>query len=306
MGTADFMVQELTEVQLPSFKPLFHRFKRHTFAVEATARFLMWRCRNVRSFTFVASSGRSGTATLANLFADIPSGASLHEPYPLMASDHHSDSADHTQLHSSRFEKIKRINILRAAAGKDFYLETNHQFITNFSYSAIDYFADRLSLIHLQRDPISVASSFYAIGSIPGKTDNGNRFLIHPHRFDNILAIGDVLDHDPIFAHDLFRCLWYWYETEARILHFIEEYPAIPIMHMRTKDLNDPEQIAQLLSFLCLEHLAEQVLHKVGHRANQKLNEKQSSIDFEKSQEMDQRLRELLSSRFGVRYIQSG
>ena len=77
-------------------------------------------------------------------------------------------------------------------------------------------------------------------------------------------------------------------------------------MHMRTKDLNDPEQIAQLLSFLCLEHLAEQVLHKVGHRANQKLNEKQSSIDFEKSQETDQRLRELLSSRFGVRYIQTG
>ena len=69
-------------------------FKRNPVVVSASVRFLEWRCRSVRSFAFVASTGRSGTTTLARLFEDLPSCVALHEPYPAMKSDYATDSAD--------------------------------------------------------------------------------------------------------------------------------------------------------------------------------------------------------------------
>ena len=122
---------------------------------------------------------------------------------------------------------------------------------------------------------------------MPGKTDLGSRYLIDPHRSDNILPIGDVLDSDPNFTDDLYRCLWYWYEMEARVVRLTENYPGTPIIHLVTDDLNQPEQIQSLLRFLDLTHLAESILPKVGLRTNQKREEKQRMVDRDRACEMD-------------------
>ena len=280
-------------------------FKRNPVVVSASVRFLEWRCRSVRSFAFVASTGRSGTTTLARLFEGLPSCVALHEPYPAMKSDYATDSTDDNQLHQIRFQKVKRVQVLRAACNLDFYLETNHQFLKNFSGPAIDYFGSRLRVIHLRRDPVSVASSFYAIGSIPGKTELGSLYLIDPHRSDNVLPIGDVLDKDPLFSDDLYRCLWYWYEMEARVVRLLETYPEISLMHLATDDLNQPDRVKGLLDFLDLSHLADSVLPKVGLRANQKRDEKQRTVERDKAEEMNQQLSQLLQERFDARYIQA-
>ena len=298
-------MQKVTEVDTP-FGRLARGIKRNPVVVGASVRFLEWRCRSVRSFAFVASTGRSGTTTLARFFEDIPSCVALHEPYPAMTSDYATDSADDAQLHQTRFQQVKRIQVLRAASNLDFYLETNHQFLKNFAYPAIDYFGRRLRVIHLRRDPVSVASSFFSIGSVPGKTKLGSLYLIDPHRSDNVLPIGDVLDHDPKFADDLYPCLWYWYEMEARVIRLLEDYPAISIMHLATDDLNQPDRVKDLLSFLALPHLADRVLAKVGLRTNQKREEKQRTVDRVKAQEMDDQLSRLLRDRFDARYIQAG
>ena len=279
--------------------------KRNPLVVAASVRLLEQQCRSVRSFAFVASTGRSGTTTLARLFEGISSCVACHEPYPTMKSDFATDSVDDISLQKKRFEKVKRIHVLRAASGLDFYLETNHQFVKNFADPALAYFGDRMRVIHLRRDPISVASSFYAIGSVPGKTELGSRYLIDPHRSDNVLPIGDVLDSDPRFADDLYRCLWYWYEMEARIVRLRENYADLAMIHLVTDDLNRPEKISELLRFLDLDHLADEILPRVGLRTNQKKDEKQRSIEREQACQMDRQLQELLSSRFDSRYIQS-
>ena len=280
-------------------------FKRNPVVVSATVQFLERQCRSVRSFAFVASTGRSGTTTLARLFEDIPNCVALHEPYPAMKSDYATDSADDAQLHCDRFQKVKRIQVLRAAKDLDFYLETNHQFLKNFALPAIDYFGNRLRVIHLRRDPVSVASSFYAIGSVPGKTELGSLYLIDPHRSDNVLPIGDVLDSDAMFADDLYRCLWYWYEMEARVVRLREQFPQVEMIHLATDDLNQPDCVGGLLGFLGLSHLADSVLPKVGLRANQKRDEKQRVVSREKADAMNEQLVGLLRDRFDARYIQS-
>jgi len=200
---------------------------------------------------------------------------------------------------------VKRVQVLSAARNLDFYLETNHQFLKNFSDPAIDYFGSRLRVIHLRRDPVSVASSFYAIRSIPGKTELGSLYLIDPHRSDNVLPIGDVLDKDPRFSDDLYRCLWYWYEMEARVVRLSEAYPEISLMHLATDDLNRSDRVNELLDFLDLSHLADSVLPKVGLRANEKRDEKQRTVSREKAEEMNQQLAQLLQERFDARYIQA-
>ena len=208
-------------------------------------------------------------------------------------------------MQRERFEKIKRFHILRAASHLDFYLETNHQFLKNFAQPAIDYFGSRLRVIHLRRDPVSVASSFYAIGSVPGKTELGSLYLIDPHRTDNVLSIGKVLDQDSNFADDLYRCLWYWYEMEARVVRLCEQYPQISMLHLATDDLNQPERVYDLLDFLNLSYLADAVLPKVGLRANEKRDEKQRTIDRDKAEAMNLQLLQLLRERFDSRYIQA-
>jgi len=279
-------------------------FKRNRWVVSASVRVLEWRCRDVRSFAFVATTGRSGTTTLTRLFEDLPSCVALHEPYPAMKSDYATDSHDDEKLQCERFEKLKRFHILRAASKLDFYLETNHLFLKNFYQPAIDYFGSRLRVIHLRRDPISVASSFYAIGSVPGKTTLGSLYLIDPHRTDNVLPIGEVLDKDPKFSDDLYRCLWYWYEMEARVVRLSEQYPELSLMHLATDDLNQPDRVRDLLGFLNLSHLADAVLPKVGLRANEKRDEKQRTVDPEQASAMNEQLVQLLRERFDSRYIQ--
>jgi hypothetical protein len=89
-------------------------------------------------------------------------------------------------------------------------------------------------------------------------------------------------------------------------VQLLEDYPAISIMHLETDDLNQPDRIKDLLSFLDLPHLADRILAKVGLRANQKQEEKQRTVDRDKAQDMDQQLCRLLRDRFDARYIQTG
>ena len=93
---------------------------------------------------------------------------------------------------------------------------------------------------------------------------------------------------------------------EARVIRLLEDYPAISIMHLATDDLNQPDRVKDLLSFLALPHLADRVLAKVGLRTNQKREEKQRTVDRVKAQEMDDQLSRLLRDRFDARYIQAG
>lgn len=272
--------------------------KRHPFVYEGYVRWLKWRCRRVEAFVFVASTGRSGTNTLADLFEGIPDCVALHEPRPPMVTPG-AARLDPGRYFDDVFRASKRVEMLRTARTSRLYLETTHQFIKNFAPQAVELFGDKLRVVHLRRDPVSVASSFYAIGSVPGRTEKGITWLIDPGRVDNCLPIADLLDKDASFGHDYYRCLWYWYETEARVRRFGRQFPQVPLAHVRTDELNDPQAIERLLAEIGLERYSTAVTARAGLRANQKTDKKRRELPVDDAEEMRVRLEAELVGRFG-------
>lgn len=256
------------------------------------------RCQTVDSYIFVATTGRSGSTSLSRIFEAADRAACFHEPYPAMQS-RHPDPASKAAYFDRKFRQRKKINILRAAAGHRYYLETNHLFLKNFFEPAADYFGDRLRVIHLVRDPVQVASSFFAIDSIPGKTVMGSLYLLNPAHEDNLIQINDLLTGDPAFEHDLFKCLWYWYEIEARVKHYRSAYPTLRWAELRTEDLNDGTALARMFNEIDVRFDPKRLDQLVGNRSNLKKDRKRQAIGGEAAAAMNDQLREAIEARYG-------
>jgi hypothetical protein len=149
------------------------------------------------------------------------------------------------------------------------------------------------------RDPISVASSFYSIGSIPGVSRLGKAYLLDPDRTDNVLAMGDAFEAGREFEHPLYRCLWYWYETEARVIRLRQQHPTLQVFSLRTSGLNDPDIVASLADFLEVPTLKDALLARTGLRSNLKRDLKTQSVSDTEARDMNQRLLAHMTERFG-------
>ena len=244
---------------------------------EITYRLLRWwysrQNKSVRSYVFVCSTGRCGTNTISDVFARTSTVASLHEPYPTM----YSNGSDLSITHQKRLSLIKRkhLNILRASKEKLAYIESNHMFIKTFFNIAIDFLPiEKIKLIHVRREPFSVASSFYSINSIPGRPPTGDRFLLDPFGKDNMIDLSQELKSNE-FSHDFYKCLWYWYEVEARIAKAKESTgEKISWLTLQTKELNSENKINELIEFVDLTEEITHIQELVGVRSNQKTNQK--------------------------------
>ena len=117
-------------------------------------------------------------------------------------------------------------------------------FITTFCNFAVEEFADRLSVIHLTRNPRATARSCLFSGMIPKEEAS---WTPSPSAADNALPMKRELGEDGEFHHPYYRCLWYWYETEARIMRFARQHPTVRIVPIRTEDLNDSRRMAECL-----------------------------------------------------------
>lgn len=255
-------------------------------------------CRKVEAYVFVATTGRSGSQTLSAVFEAADDAVSLHEPYPIMYSDH-PPSVEKEGHFRRLFLSRKRINIRRAAAGYRYYVETNHQFIKSFCGQAIEEFGDRIRVIHLHRDPVSVATSLLAIGSIPGKTPTGRLYLLDPAAEDNTLRIPDLLYGDPRFSHDIFKCLWYCYETEARIEDARRRYPYVRWHFLRTEQLNDATALRNLFDRLSVSYSPHRLVSLAGMRLNPKTEQKTTPMALHDVQGKNALLTERLAARYG-------
>ncbi|RUP83388.1 hypothetical protein C7Y69_02330 [Alteromonas sp. KS69] len=266
---------------------------------EATYRLMKWWYglgnRSVKAYVFVCSTGRCGTNTISDVFANSNEVSSLHEPYPTMYSNH----SDLPLVQQRQLSLLKRkyLNILKAANYKLAYVESNHMFIKTFFQIASEFLpSDKVKIIHVKRDPFSVASSFYAINSIPGKPPTGDRFLLDPFADGNLLDLRQELTSEN-FRHDFYKCLWYWYETEQRIAKAkLLTADKIDWLFLETKDLNSPTKIQELISFVGLTDVMPNIQDLVGMRSNQKKVQKShfSKIDFKIYEE---RFNQLLLSK---------
>jgi hypothetical protein len=239
---------------------------------------LTLRCINVKGYIFVASTGRSGTQSLSRIFAAAQKAVCVHEPPPVMLR-RCPQGMDEAQYFRELFHQKKKHTIRRRARSHRYYLETNHQFAKTFADLAIEYFKTKTSVIHLRRDPLKVAASFYNIGSIPGKSYRGKLYLLDPLGTDNCIDLRDMFREGGPLDHDYYRCLWYWYEVEARIEKLKHKYPQTRWFQLDTQDLNDEVRLQKMFTALAIEYDAKMLKGLVSTRVNLKQDEKQSRSD---------------------------
>lgn len=230
--------------------------------------------RDLEKVIFVATTGRSGTLTLVDIFSGIPGCVALHEPYPAM----HAEVLRRASLGDSKYvdrfySNRKAINIRRDASGARYYLEANHLFIKTFADQAVRDFGDRVRVIHLVRDPLGVAHSIYRLQDQPGTTQ-GNLWWLDHRAPTNLVAIADVLDRDPAFTHPFYKCLWYWFEIEARIRACQERLPQLPVISFDTEGFNSPVALAALFKGLDITVPQARLDEMVNQRSHQRAHQK--------------------------------
>lgn len=261
-------------------------------------KYLDYKIRNVESFIFVACTGRSGSLSLTEIFSAVDNCACYHEPHPNMISEY-SPGDDKKKYFDRMFTKLKRVYIKRGAIGYKYYVETNHMFIKNFSRQVIRYFEDRLSIIHLVRNPVGVASSLYKLNDIPGGNQRALYYYLNPRDADNRINIQDLLYENPDFQHDYYKCLWYFYEIEARISELKSEYPSLFRFKISTNELNNISVLHEMFTSLNLPVNEEKLNKLVGTSINQRPGEKINLIEREDEISMNKKLIFELKKRYG-------
>lgn len=272
--------------------------KHNPLTVYSYNKILDYRCKSVKGYVFVATTGRSGTHSLAKIFQAVNNAVCLHEPYPIMYNDY-PQGADKKDYYNKLFNKIKKVYIKRDAKDHSYYVETNHQFIKNFIFPAINYFGNKIRIVHLVRDPVSVAASLYEIDAIPHKTVRGKFYLLDPNDKDNKIKIGDLLNRCDEFKHDLYKCLWYWYEVETRIKMMKNKYSHIPFYRIKTDEINNKDVVLQMFKKLDIPVVSSKLDSLIGIRTNVRADEKNRNIDIEECTSMNNKLLKQMEERYG-------
>ncbi|MBD3257952.1 hypothetical protein GF377_05930 [candidate division GN15 bacterium] len=276
----------------------YSTLKHNSLVVNAFNGLMNRRTKKVDGYVFVATTGRSGSESLARIFGAADRAITMHEPAPVMFSDY-PDPEIKVEYFRKLFFTKKRIHIKRLAAGHRYYVETNHQFLKNFIDFAVEEFGDKLRIIHMYRDPVKVASSFFSINSIPGTTDVGKTYLLYPVHKDNRIQISDLLMGSPEFDHDLYKCLWYWYEIQTRVKEYKEKYPAVRWHTMQTDQLNDESSLQTMFDSLKIAYDPAKLKDLVGSRVNVKTELKKKKVQVEEAAEMHQKLLAKMEERYG-------
>jgi ribosomal protein L31 len=259
--------------------------------------FYRLQCRSLKNIIFVATTGRSGTMTLVDIFNHIPYCKADHEPYPGMFDDILvAKSSGNEALVKQTYWQIKSVNLWRAAAGFKHYFESNHMFIKTYIEYAVADFADKVVVVHLFRDPVKVANSIYALQDFPG-TVEGNKWWLDYTAENNMIKIVDYLDNDPEFKHPFYKGLWYWYETEKRIADWKKRLPHIQFIDFKTEDFNDHSKTFTLLNNLGIDFDADLLRTQISTQSNTRPHQKIAEpLPLEQAKAMHERFKALLTS----------
>jgi len=231
-------------------KQLLDQIIHNKYTAKVANQYYDRKTRGVKSFIFIATTGRSGTLTLVDIINKLDQCIALHEPYPAMHDNILNAAANgHHQLVKDFYDIRKSVNIRRSAVGAEHYLESNHLFIKTFAPYAAEDFGSRLKVIHLVRDPTKVANSIYALQDQPG-TVEGNRWWLDHHASTNIISIPEILDNHEEFKRPYYKALWYWFETELRISVWKEKLPSVPFIFFMTEDFNNEPKLSELFEKL--------------------------------------------------------
>jgi hypothetical protein len=281
--------------QWPMSPYVFNPFKHNRLVAALTLQILKLRTRRLEKLIFTATTGRSGTLTLAKLFSAVPDCVAVHEGYPIMHGPVlRAASFGDAALVNRVYRQIKSVNILRAAAGHRYYLEANHLFIKTFIQNAVEDFGERMAVIHLVRPAVEVAMSIYCLCDGPG-TERGNYWWLDHRAPINLIPMADILDSTGAFSHPFYKALWYWHEVEARISAWRSRMPTLKFVRFETHWFNDLKKVCDLLDELGIRYARPPIEAAIGTREHVK--EQQKLLDplpDEQAREMVSRFEELL------------
>lgn len=155
---------------------------------------------------FTVATGRCGTAYLAELFKFLPRIESQHEPAPEFADV--MRSVQRSPAEAAQFLLTRKLPGI-AESPMPVYAETSHLVCKGFLEPMLDL-GLRPDFVALSRPPREVASSLYALGTIPGRSDKGLRFYLSPDDPDvlPIRGSGELNDYQV--------CYWYCLEIARR------------------------------------------------------------------------------------------
>ena len=107
----------------------------------------------------------------------------------------------------------------------------------------------------------------------PG-TEEGNKWWLDYTAKTNLINIADYLDNDPEFKHPFYKCLWYWYEIEARVKYWKQHPPDVRFIKFKTEYFNDQTKTFQLLSNLNIDFDPQALSNLVNTRSNTRPHQK--------------------------------
>jgi len=275
----------------------FDPFKHNPVVAALALQILKLRTRGLEKLIFTATTGRSGTLTLAKLFSAVPGCIAVHESHPVMhGSVLKAASYGNHALVNRVYRQVKSVNILRAAAGHRYYLESNHLFIKTFIQNANDDFGERLAVIHLVRPAIEVAMSIYCLGDYPG-TERGNYWWLEYQAPANLIPIAHILDSSGEFSHPFYKALWYWHEVEARISQWRARLPKLKFVRFETDWFNDANKVFELFDALDMRYERPPIEAVIGKREHTKSHQKIGvALPADQARDMAFRFTELLGS----------
>ena len=217
---------------------------------------------------FCLASGRSGTHFLYEILRRNTRGVICrHEPYIWNPSMFGRPIYDHTVGDEAAVRKVaeRKRRVIEGYSRAAAYAETSHAFLKSWAEIAVEFFP-RMKLVHLVRNPLSVA-----------KSEAIREDLIHRWRLplrnyrggDGRLYFRWALTGlEPIFAHvrgkPLSRLQWYviqWIEIENRAMQFLQHYGKQSdcfTLHS-PMELNETASVHSLLEFLELPRRGKEI-----------------------------------------------
>lgn len=252
-------------------------------------------------YIFVMSTGRCGTLSLETIMRSVKDSVCYHEPPPQMSYMQLSNITNF-DYYNFLFKCIKRFSIERRLGKSKCYCETNHLFNKTFAEFSIEQYQDNIRLIHLYRDPVRVAYSYYSKMIIPGEPGPGTFWCLAPKDDSNRLKISDVL-YRKEFSHDFYKILWYWYECETRTKEIKSRFPDTIVYTLQTEDLNNYDIISNMLDTFNVEYNSEMLLTNIGTHINKKpdnvKNENFEPLSSDQKNEMHGKFLDVLTERYG-------
>ena len=282
--------------------------------------------RKVKRFVFCANTGRCGSQSLAKILSCATNAAAYHEPAPAMVySDDVSDYVNPKSREGRRVQEVMRLPeaerfrvlfhdwklpaMYRLAKGAEVYCETTQMFVHTFAEPAIETLGeDRVGIIHLYRNPVDMAWSWYQFGHFCKGSAGPIEWGIRPIAEGNEIQAADLLQSDK-FKHPFYVPLWHWYNVQTKIARYRRQYTQVTWSTLRTEQLSDENAVLAL----CKEQGVRMNVEKMRAASQRKAGTREDlkeaashrldpEMTREKASEIDAKLRDALEARYGKNF----